>query len=496
MTQSELHPVVTWLRETVTLSAELTTDSRAVGKGDVFFAYPGAHHDGRAFIRDAIARGAAAVVWEGDDFSWDLAWQAAQRSVFRLKSDLSLISAQWYAEPSKRLHSIGITGTSGKTSCALWIAQAFAALGHRPILVGTLGMGFLGDISETGLTTPDSVALQRALDRMVRQGADVLAMEVSSIGLAEGRVDGMHYDIALFTNLSRDHLDYHGTQQAYEAAKAKLFGWKGLVAAVVNLDDAAGRRMAAIARANGARVWGFSVHHHPSADIHAHGIHAAATGLEFTIEGVFGQRIFRTQLLGDYNVSNLLATLSVLLASDISIDAALDALSGLSSAPGRLEQVPGAGGPLVLVDYAHKPDALEHVLLACAPIARARRGKLVVLFGCGGNRDAGKRPLMGEIATRLADHVIVTSDNPRFEDPDVIAQSILSGVQNGTRVELEIDRGQAIRNAIGRAQPHDVIVVAGKGHERYQEINGVKIPFSDVEQAQKALQLRAQDCLC
>ena len=325
MTQPELHSVVAWLRETVTLSAELTTDSRAVEKGDVFLAYPGAHHDGRAFIGDAIERGAAAVVWEGDGFSWDPAWQAAQRSVSRLKSALSLISAQWYGEPSKRLHSIGITGTSGKTSCALWIAQAFAALGHRPILVGTLGIGFLGDLSETGLTTPDPVDLQRALSRMVRQGADVLAMEVSSIGLAEARVEGMHYDVALFTNLSRDHLDYHETLQAYEKAKAQLFRWKGLVAAVINLDDPAGERMAAIARANGARIWGFSVHHHRSADVRAHSIRAASTGLEFVIEGAFGQRMFRTELLGDYNVSNLLATLSVLLASDIPVDAAVDA---------------------------------------------------------------------------------------------------------------------------------------------------------------------------
>lgn len=495
--QRELHPMAAWLRETVTLRAELTTDSRAVEKGDVFFAYPGASHDGRAFIPDAIRRGAAAVVWEADDFSWDPSWTVAQRSQTGLKLDLSLIAAQWYAEPSKSLHSIGITGTSGKTSCALWIAQAFAALGHRPILVGTLGIGFLNELSETGLTTPDPVALQRALARMVRQGADVLAMEVSSVGLAEARVDGMRYNIALFTNLSRDHLDYHHTMQAYEAAKSRLFGWDELATAIVNLDDVSGERMGTIARTHGARVWGFSTTAHPRADLRANSIKATTTGLEFIFEGEFGSRPFRIDVLGDYNVSNLLAVLCVLLASNIEIDMALEALKGLSPVPGRLERVPSADGPLVLVDYAHKPDALEHVLVACVPIALARHGKLVVLFGCGGNRDTGKRPLMGAIAARLADRVVVTSDNPRSEDPDAIAAAIVSGIRNTAAcVDLEIDRRQAIRHTIARAKAEDVILIAGKGHETYQEIEGVKFPFSDTHEAEQALLRWTQDCLC
>ena len=505
-----VHPAAQWLARIVAPTAQLTSDSRQVAPGDVFFAIRGAQYDGREFIADAIARGAAAVVYDATAFAWQAQWAVPNRPERELKSNAATIAADWYRRPADRLTTIGITGTSGKTSTALWLAQALASLGHRPVMVGTLGIGFPDDLVDSGLTTPDAVMLQRRLRELVDAGADALAIEVSSIGLQEGRVADMQFDVAVFTNLTRDHLDYHGTMADYEAAKAKLFAWPGLGHAVVNVDDAAGQRFAAIATAAGADVLRTSARGGADAQVRARKVSVRADGLAFEIFGAFGVRQVYTDFIGNFNVANLLGVIGTLLSLGIPIDAALNALQALLPVPGRLERVDVAPGerpggiaaPMVLVDYAHKPDALEKALTACRPIVEARGGDLVVIFGCGGDRDAGKRPIMGEIAARLADRIVVTSDNPRTETPSTIIDQIVAGIGNlgfnplnsgytglslDERVVVQPDRRTAIYEAIAHAQPCDVVVIAGKGHESYQEIGHVRHPFSDVAVAKEAL---------
>ena len=508
-----LHPAAEWLKSTVARDSQLSTDSRAVRAGDVFVAYRGQRFDARRYIAAAIARQPSAVIWDqgGDQsreqgavdseigaeggFHWDENWHVPNLSQPHLKEACGTIAADWYGRPAEQIWSIGITGTSGKTSSALWLAQAFSALEKRCAVVGTLGIGFLDLLEETGLTTPDPVLLQRQLRGLVDSGARALAMEVSSVGLAEGRVNGMTFDVALFTNLSRDHLDYHGTMAEYEAGKAQLFAWQGLRAAVINIDDAAGERMAAVAREHGARVITFSANGLAQADLRADAIVHDLDGIRFILHGtpagLARPRAVETSLIGAFNVANLLGVLGVLLASDVEIEDALRAIGDLKPAPGRLERVlavsPDQAAPLVLVDYAHKPDALEKALAACRPIATARGGRLCVVFGCGGDRDAGKRPLMGAIAERLADDVVVTSDNPRSEPAGSIVDAIVAGFATAGRATIELDRRKAIRNALLHARANDVILIAGKGRETCQEVAGVKYPFSDVDEASAAL---------
>ena len=505
-----VHPAARWLETVVAPAAELTSDSRAVERGDVFFAIKGAQYDGRRFIGEAIARGAAAIVYDATAFAWQAEWQVPNRPERELKRSAGTIAADWYRRPADRLLTVGVTGTSGKTSTALWLAQALTALGRKTVMVGTLGIGFPHELVDSGMTTPDAVMLQRRLRRLVDDGATALAIEVSSIGLIEGRVADMLFDVAVFTNLTRDHLDYHGTMAVYEAAKRGLFEWPGLEQAVVNADDPAGERFAAVARARGVEVVRTSASGSAPADLRARKISVRADGLAFELFGAFGVRQVTTGFIGDFNVANLLCVVGVLLATGTAIDAALAALKVLQPVPGRLERVEvapaerpgGIAAPMVLVDYAHKPDALEKALNACRPIVDARGGELIVIFGCGGDRDAGKRAIMGEIAARLADRVVVTSDNPRTEQPSLIIDQIVAGIGNlgfnplssgytgpslDERVRIEPDRRTAIYEAIALAQSEDVVVIAGKGHERYQEIGGVRHPFSDVDVAIEAL---------
>lgn len=504
------HAAALWLARTVNRRAQLTSDSRTVAPGDVFVAMKGAQFDGRRFIPDAIERGAAAVIYDATAFEWRSEWKVPNRPERELKRSAGTIAADWYRRPADSLLTIGVTGTSGKTSTALWIAQALAALEHRTVMVGTLGIGFPGDLVDSGMTTPDPITLQRRLRALADEGATALAIEVSSIGLEEGRVDDMQFDIAVFTNLTRDHLDYHGTMASYEAAKQKLFAWPGLLHAVINVEDPAGERFAATAASHGAQVLRFSARGATDAELRARKISARAEGLAFESFGAFGLRDVYTPFIGHFNVSNLLGVIGVLLVAGTPIDAALGALRSLKPVPGRLERIivpaderpAGIAAPMVLVDYAHKPDALEKALKACRPIVDARGGELIVVFGCGGDRDAGKRPIMGEIAARLADRVVVTSDNPRTESPRVIIDQIVSGIGNlgynplasgfkgpslDERVKVEPDRRQAIYDTIASAGEQDVVVIAGKGHESYQEIHGTRLPFSDVEVATEAL---------
>lgn len=466
----------------------ITSDSRAVEPGAAFAAYPGSVHDGRRFIPEAVQRGAAAVLWEAQGFDWDPAIAVPNQPVEGLKQNLGPIADFIYGSPSQALWTIGVTGTNGKTSCTQWIAQAFERLGRRAAVIGTLGNGFVGALKPAPNTTPDAALLHETLARLKAAGAQVVAMEVSSIGLDQGRVNGTKFDVAMFTNLSRDHLDYHGTMAAYGAAKARLFAWPTLLAAVINTDDDFGKGLVDQMRQHAASrlTYGLS-----GAEITATSITTSSSGMALGVATPWGRGELQTSLVGTFNASNLLGTLGVLLANGVSLDDALAAMAVLTPPPGRMERHGGGEQPLVVIDYAHTPDALEKVLIAMRPSVRDG-GSLVCVFGAGGDRDPGKRPEMGRIAASLADRVVVTSDNPRSEDPTTIAMSIAQGVRAAGNRHwiLEVDRAKAIRSAIAAGHPGDVIVLAGKGHETYQDITGEKRPFSDAAEAAAALAQR------
>ena len=456
--------------------AGITADSRRVAPQVAFAAYPGAQRDGRTFIADAIARGAAAIVYDPRDFAWTPQWALPHAPVDSLRSNIGPIASAVYRHPSRALWMVGVTGTNGKTSCAYWTAQAFGRLGRRSALMGTLGNGFIGAIEPSPNTTPDACLLHELLAHWLADGAQAVAMEVSSHALEQGRVDGVAFDVALFTNLTRDHLDYHPTMEAYGAAKARLFDFSDLHAAVINAADPFGRELIARSRARGRNVLTYGA---DDADIVATRVETTATGMALDIRTPSGAGRLATPLVGAFNVQNLLGVLGVLLASDVSLEAALEALAHVAAPPGRMERQGGGVDPLVVVDYAHSPDALAHVLTALRPAVR-EHGRLICVFGCGGDRDRGKRATMGAVAGRLADRVIVTNDNPRGEDPQAIAGEIVAGLAPVSReFRVELDRARAIEQAIANARAGDVVVVAGKGHEDYQEANGVRVPFSD-----------------
>ena len=466
----------------------LCADSRALAPGEVFVAYPGARADGRRFIADAVARGASAVLWERQGPAGEMAIALPNVAVDDLQSLSGWIAHLVYGRPSEKLWTVGVTGTNGKTSVSQWIAQAFEQLGRRCAVVGTLGSGFPGKLQESLNTTPDALTVHRLFAQHLAQGAQAAAMEVSSIGLHQGRVNGVHFDVAVFTNLTRDHLEYHGSMEAYGAAKAQLFAVPGLKAAVLNLDDAHGRKIAGDLAGSGVRVSGYSLHAGAGAALTAEHIAATPHGLRFTAATPQGRADIEAPLVGEFNVSNLLAVLGTLLASGVPFDQAAAVLRRLTSAPGRMQPLGGEGQPLAIIDYAHTPDALDKALAALRDTARARGGRLVCVFGCGGNRDPGKRPLMGGVAARRADGVILTSDNPRDEDPQAILADIARAAP-GARVIG--DRAEAIRAALAEAGVRDVVLIAGKGHETYQEIGGRRLPFSDADCAAAALAARA-----
>jgi UDP-N-acetylmuramoyl-L-alanyl-D-glutamate--2,6-diaminopimelate ligase len=459
--------------------ADLTADSRNVKLGSVFAAYPGTMQDGRAYITEAIGRGATAVLWEREGFSWKESWTIPNLGVEDLRGHISGIAGEVYGNPSDKLWMAGVTGTNGKTSVSQWIAAALDAAGQRSAVIGTLGNGLVGERAEAKNTTPDPIVLQRLLADYLRRGARNVAMEVSSHGLDQGRVAGIKYDVAVFTNLTRDHLDYHGTMEAYAEAKFRLFGARGLKHSVVNVDDTWG---AGFAERLGGDVITFGTR--SPARLRASGIGLSEAGVRFHVASEWGEGEVRAGVLGAFNVSNLLAVLGALIAHGMPLAEAIGAVSALQPVPGRLERVGGGTQPLVVVDYAHTPDALEKALEALRPTVAAGH-QLVCVFGCGGDRDAGKRPLMGQAAARLADHVIVTSDNPRSEPPRRIIDEVLAGMAEGA--EAIEDRQVAIFAAVHQARPGDVVLLAGKGHETYQEINGVRHPFSDREVARAAL---------
>ena len=474
----------------------LATDSRRVLAGDAFIAWPGHAQDGRQHVAGAMAAGAVAALVEAEGseaFGFDSPHIAAMTG---LKAATGPIASGFLGTPSQRLRVVAVTGTNGKTSVAWWMAQALSALGRRCGVVGTLGIGEppLGDapaaMNFNGLTTPDPVTLHSAFKRFADKEFAACAIEASSIGLTEQRLAGTHIEVALFTNLTQDHLDFHGSMQAYGDAKAQLFAWPGLKAAVLNLDDPFGARLAQQLRATGLALSTYSTR--GAATLRASHIGYRDGGLAFTLHEGSDRVDVRSGLIGDYNVSNLLAVVGGLRSLGVSLIDAARVCVQLTPVPGRMQRVPTtANAPEVVVDYAHTPDALEKALIALQPLAAARGGALCCVFGCGGNRDAGKRPLMGALAQRLAQRVVITTDNPRFEVPAFILLQIVAGLpvsQHGVKV-IE-NRRSAIRTAVREADARDVILIAGKGHEDYQDVAGVKHPFSDVDEALAALALR------
>jgi UDP-N-acetylmuramoyl-L-alanyl-D-glutamate--2,6-diaminopimelate ligase len=509
---NSLYEICQWIRDAASGGAStlrLASDSRKIRSGDVFFAYPGEAADGRNFIRAAIENGAAAVVYEERGFAWDaspgLPENVPHLAVANLKANAGPIAHALYGQPDAAMFTVGVTGTNGKTSCALWTAQALATLGETTAVIGTLGVGLVRGRAEpefdvTGYTTPDAVLLAGELAKLAGQGATALAIEVSSIGLVENRTAGMHFDVAVFTNLTRDHLDYHGDMASYEAAKLQLFEWPGLKTAVVNLDDPAGVRIVRHLRSRlpEVAVIGYTLRGEaevPPLDgvsiLRASNLRSRPAGAEFQADTPWGAQLARTRLVGHFNVSNALAVLGTLLAKGAELRAALDAIEALVPAPGRMQQIGGQDAPLVVIDYAHTPDALEKTLEALRQVARERAGQLWCVFGCGGDRDPGKRPQMGRIA-QMADQVVVTSDNPRSEEPRTIIEQIVAGIDKGGNARWQAieDRAAAILSAVKHAGKADVILLAGKGHEPYQEIKGRKIPFSDADHAALALTAR------
>jgi UDP-N-acetylmuramoyl-L-alanyl-D-glutamate--2,6-diaminopimelate ligase len=469
----------------------LAADSRGLAAGEVFVAYPGSRSDGREFIAAAISRGASAVLWERNGFRWNPEWRIPNLPVDDLRGLAGHLAHDVYRRPSETLWTMGVTGTNGKTSSSQWLAQACSACGARTALVGTLGTGFPGMLDAGVNTTPDAILLHRSLARLRDEGAQGVAIEVTSIGLDQGRVNGVAFGAALFTNLSRDHLDYHGDMESYARAKQKLFETPGLKHAVLNLDDVQGARLARVLAGRGFNRAGYSCFGGVAARAgleyysEAHAIDVSAKGIAFDAKTSWGEARIQSALLGRFNVSNLLGVLTTMLVSGVPFERAAASLADLGPVAGRMQKLGGVGKPLVVVDYAHSPDALEKALVALKDVARAGGGRLIAVFGCGGDRDRGKRPLMGTVASRHADAIVITSDNPRGEDPSAIIDEINAGV-TAAREVIE-DRREAIAYAVAAAGPSDVVLLAGKGHETYQEIAGRRLPFSDTVEAERAL---------
>ncbi|WP_151448574.1 UDP-N-acetylmuramoyl-L-alanyl-D-glutamate--2,6-diaminopimelate ligase [Lacisediminimonas profundi] len=481
--------------------AQLCPDSRTLAAGDLFLAYPGDTSDGRRYIADAISRGAAGVVFEESaDFAWDPDWTLPHLAVPGLRQLAGLIASAWYDAPDRNMFAVAVTGTNGKTSCTQWLGCALSQVDGPVAVVGTLGAGLwangrMGEFSATGFTTPDAVQLQRRLVELRDAGAWALAIEASSIGLQQGRLDGLHFDVALFTNLTRDHLDFHGSMQDYENAKAMLFDWPGLQHAVLNLDDPAGLRLAGrLGSRPGLSLIGYTIDDAAATGLdfpvlRASQIKSTQAGTGFNLDSPFGSGPVRTQLVGRFNVSNVLGIAGVLLARGIEWQTTIDLIENLQSVPGRMQQLGGQDAPLVVIDYAHTPDALEKTLACLRQVAQERGGRLWCVFGCGGDRDPGKRPQMGAVAAALADDVVVTSDNPRTEDPAAIIRQIVAGMP--VAPQTVEDRAAAILWAIRHSSRADVVLLAGKGHENYQDIKGRKQLFLDEDHAALALLSRA-----
>jgi UDP-N-acetylmuramoyl-L-alanyl-D-glutamate--2,6-diaminopimelate ligase len=475
----------------------LALDSRHVESGDLFLAVAGHRVHGIEFADAALAAGAAAIVWEPTP-ALDAVPPVLRDAgiplfaVADLGQHLGPIANRFYGYPSHAMSVVGITGTDGKTSCSHYIAQALSQRGPVCGLIGTLGYGLYGALRQGAHTTPDALAVHEELAALRARGAICAVMEVSSHALAQGRVNGVAFDVAVLTNLSRDHLDYHGDVAAYGDSKRKLFLMPGIRRVVLNADDAFGRALIE-ALPSELAITGYAQDPaaleplcRAGADwLCAAEVSADADGLGMRILSNGGEGKLHVGLLGRFNVSNLLASLAVILSQGVPFDEALGLLRDTCTVPGRMEPFGGGSAQaLVVVDYAHTPRALEQVLSALREHAQ---GQLWCVFGAGGERDRGKRPMMGEVAERLADHVVVTDDNPRHEDASRIIMDILQGMQDPDRAAVVRDRGQAIATALANSRAGDVVLVAGKGHETYQQFGDLRRPYSDRQQVQALL---------
>jgi UDP-N-acetylmuramoyl-L-alanyl-D-glutamate--2,6-diaminopimelate ligase len=488
--------IVHWLRAQPTACGDLHSDSRSVRSGDVFLAWPGRAGDGRRHIRQALQDGARFALFEPFDCPGDLPTDLRVLPVAGLRTLAGELASLWYGRPSERTDLIAVTGTNGKTSCTRWVAEGLTAAGKPSAVIGTLGSGLVGERpSPFGLTMPDAVSLHRLLAGLVDRGARAVAIEASSIGIDQGRLDGAHCKLAMLTNITRDHLDYHGTEQAYREAKLRLFERPSLSIAVLNADDPACDQGLDRLRPScerivyGERALQFDAG--AARRLQVRIVREDSQGMDLALAGDFGSGEARVGLLGRFNAINASGVAACWLALGLPFDEALARLAQLSAPPGRLERIERDGQPLVVVDYAHTPDALEHVLAAMRVVAKARGGQLWCVFGAGGDRDEGKRPMMGQVVSAGCDHFIITSDNPRSESPERIAAQIGSGCVRAPQ-GIELDRGHAIARAIRLAAALDVVLVAGKGHECWQEIAGKRLAFSDREVAERELDARAE----
>lgn len=508
-TLNRLGDVLAWLQSHGVTA--LTVNSRDVaarvaqGQAVGFMAWPGAARDGRAFVAQCLSDGAVACLVEAEGVSPFAFDDERILAVPGLKAMLAEIAHVFHGHPSEQLDVVAVTGTNGKTSTAWWTAQALSQLGRPCGVIGTLGVGQpgAGSFVPTGLTTPDPVTLHATFRQFLEQGLCAAAIEASSIGIVERRLDATRIAVAQFTNFTQDHLDYHGDMQAYWEAKRALFEWPTLQAAVINVDDLQGELLVPLCQSRGLAVWTYGLQ--APARLQARDMSAHADGLTVCVAErdpaltrVLEVVEIDTHLIGEFNVSNLLAVIGALRALGISLADAARVCATLSSVPGRMQQVrlpddlmsDALTSPLVVVDYAHTPDALHKALAALRSMTRARGGRLWCVFGCGGNRDALKRPLMGAMADQHADEVVLTSDNPRGEAPAYILSQILTGVTRSDRVAVIENRRDAIAHAIAQADARDVVLIAGKGHEETQEVDGIKTPFSDVEESMTALRAR------
>ena len=480
----DLHPVSTEADRDI---SGLALDSRAIKQNNLFLAIKGGQEDGCKYIQDAISRGATAVLVDRDGvFNGQI--NVPLIPVPDLKHKLGEIAARFHDYPAKHLRMIGITGTSGKTSCSHFMAQSLQSLNIPCGIIGTLGSGFYDAVGPALLTTPDAVTLQSTLHDFVTKGAKAIAMEVSSHSIDQGRINAIPYEIGIFTNLSQDHLDYHNTMEAYAAVKRRFLADMPVKHLIINADDAHGRQwINELSPHKSVIAYGLSK---PSLLrdvplVYADHMESTPDGSKAIIKSPWGDAEIVIPLVGQFNLSNAIAILTALCVYGVSFQDAVKCLSRLKTVPGRMQTLTREGQPLVVIDYAHKPDALEKVLQA---LRHHTQGKLWCVFGCGGERDRGKRPLMASIAERLADHVIVTNDNPRHEKPEAILADIMQGFSNPKKVSVELNRSKAILNSIQLAQSGDCILIAGKGAELYQQIGDEKIPFDDLNKAREYLE--------
>ncbi|MSQ80702.1 MAG: UDP-N-acetylmuramoyl-L-alanyl-D-glutamate--2,6-diaminopimelate ligase [Candidatus Methylopumilus sp.] len=458
--------------------SDISNDSRHLKKNSLFLAYPGAHSDGRTYIAEALKKGVKAILYEKRNFSWQKSWNVDHYAVNDLKDKEGEIAHVFFKEPSKKLLTIGITGTNGKTSCAHWIAEIQNLLGKKAGLIGTLGYGYK-KLKTHAYTTPDAISIHRILKQFKTKKIKSAVMEVSSHALSQGRVNGILFDVAVFTNLSRDHLDYHLNFKNYFNEKKKLFHFASLKVAVINIDDVYGKKLKLSLIKNKKKVLTYGI---KSGDIRATHIQYFNSSTIFQMH--FKKEIYEVKapIVGEFNVYNLLAVISSLIASGYSMQKIVKQVSHISQVPGRMEKLGTKQTPKIFIDYAHTPDALRKALKT---LKDKTDGKLICVFGCGGNRDVGKRKDMAKAASDLADTNFITSDNPRNENPKKIIDEISKYMKGPYSVE--IDRHKAIEKAINYAKKDDVVLIAGKGHEKYQEIKGVKYPFSDQKHARKVL---------